>query len=202
MRMNEPDAVPPDLIVLFGAPAVGKMTVGQELERETGYRLFHLHQVLDLVRRYFPYSTDAASPYERLVVAYRRLFFEEAARSGLRVVTTAGWRFDLPAEESAIRSYMQPFLDCGRRVCFVELRASLETRLTRNLTENRRRHKQVDWSTEDVLRADAAAHSYDSGGHLPFDAPLLQVETDGYSAADVAARIRNRFQIPRWPDGS
>ncbi len=142
---------PPTLVCIIGPPAVGKMTVGQALERITGYRLFHLHQIIDLVSAYFPYSTDLASSYERLVVSYRRLFFQEAARSGLQIITTAGWRFDLPSEEEAIRSYVQPFVERGGDVYVIERLAPLEVRLARNLTENRRRHKRTDWSTEEAL---------------------------------------------------
>ena len=193
--MREATERPPALVVLFGPPAVGKMTVVQELERLTGFRLFHLHQVIDLVLQYFPYSTDPASSYERLVVSYRRLFFEEAARSGLQIVTTAGWRFDLPAEEEALRSYIQPFLARGGSVYFVELIASLETRLGRNQTENRRRHKKTDWSTEEALRRDAELHQYDSGGVLPFDLPFLRIDTEHLTARATAERIRERFDL-------
>ena len=194
--MSETATDAPTLVFLFGPPAVGKMTVGQELERLTGYRLFHLHQIIDLVVHYFPYSTDADSSYERLVVSFRRQFFEEAARSGLNVITTAGWRFDLPSEEAAVRSYTRPFLDCGGHLYMVELLAPLATRIARNETENRRRHKQVDWSTEAYLRADAAAHRYESGGTLPLDLPLLQIETADLSAEATARRICEHFGLP------
>ncbi len=194
--MSETETGPPTLVFLFGPPAVGKMTVGQELERLTGYRLFHLHQIVDLVLRYFPYSVVADSPYERLVVSFRRQFFEEAARSGLNLITTAGWRFDLPAEEEAVRSYTRPFLERGGRVCTVELQAPLETRIARNETENRRQHKQVAWSTAEYLRADAAAHRYESGGTLPLALPLLQIDTTELSAAATARRICEHFGLP------
>ena len=187
---------PPTLVCIIGPPAVGKMTVGQALERITGYRLFHLHQIIDLVSAYFPYSTDPASSNERLVVSYRRLFFEEGARSGLQIITTAGWRFDLPSEEEAIRSYAQPFVERGGRVYVVELLAPLEVRRARNLTENRRRHKRTDWSTEEALRQDAAQHRYDSGGILPLDLPLLRIETEHLTAEDTAARIHEHFGSP------
>ena len=72
------------------------MTVGQALARITGFQLFHLHQIIDLVLQYFPNSIDPESPYERLVESYRRLFFEAAARNELKIITKAGWRFDLP----------------------------------------------------------------------------------------------------------
>jgi len=31
------------LVMLFGPPAAGKMTVGAEIARPTGYKLFHTH---------------------------------------------------------------------------------------------------------------------------------------------------------------
>jgi len=194
--MNETETGAPTLVFLFGPPAVGKMTVGQELERLTGFRLFHLHQIIDLVLGYFPYSTDADSSYERLVVSFRRRFFEEAARSGLNVITTAGWRFDLPAEEEAVRGYVRPFLERRGRVCAVELRAPLETRIARNETVNRRRHKQVAWSTAEYLRADAAAHRYASDGALPLGLPLLQIDTADLDAEATARRICEHFGLP------
>jgi chloramphenicol 3-O-phosphotransferase len=194
MRHDERTA--PTLVLIIGPPAVGKMTVGQALARLTDFRLFHLHQIVDLVLDYFPYSIDPESAYERLVVAYRRLFFEEAARSGLHVITTTGWRFDLPSEEEAVRRYVRPFLDHGGQVYAVELRASLETRLRRNLTENRRRHKRTDWSTEEALRQDADLHRYDSGGTLPLDLPLLRIDTDHLTADATAQRIRDHYGLP------
>jgi hypothetical protein len=193
--MSNAQTPSPALVFIFGPPAVGKMTVGQALERQTGFRLFHLHQVVDLVLDYFPYSDDPVSPFERLVVSCRRRFFREAARAGLKVITTAGWRFDLPAEEPAIRSYVRPFIDHGGCVCMVELQAPLETRLLRNSTENRRRHKKTDWSTEAHLCADAAAHCYDSGGTLPFALPLLQIDTTALTADAAAQRIREHFSL-------
>ena len=41
------------LIIIFGPPAVGKMTVGYELAKITGLRLFHNHMTIDLVLNFF-----------------------------------------------------------------------------------------------------------------------------------------------------
>ena len=46
-----------NLIILFGPPAVGKMTVGQELSRLTGYPLLHNHMTIDLVTEFFDFGT-------------------------------------------------------------------------------------------------------------------------------------------------
>jgi len=53
----------PTLVCLIGPPAVGKMTVGQELCRRTGFKLFHGHVVADVLSPYFPFGT---LPFVRL----------------------------------------------------------------------------------------------------------------------------------------
>jgi len=45
------------VIFLFGRPGVGKLTVGELLAVETGYRLLHNHAVVDLVSALFPFGS-------------------------------------------------------------------------------------------------------------------------------------------------
>lgn len=46
------------LIFLHGMPAVGKLTVGTELARLTGYKLFHNHLTVDLVSSLFEFGSQ------------------------------------------------------------------------------------------------------------------------------------------------
>ena len=43
-------------VLLFGPPAVGKMSVGRELEKITGLRLFHNHMTIELVVPFFDFG--------------------------------------------------------------------------------------------------------------------------------------------------
>ena len=45
------------VILLFGRPGVGKLTVGELLAAETDYRLLHNHAVVDLVTSLFPFGS-------------------------------------------------------------------------------------------------------------------------------------------------
>lgn len=42
-----------NLVIIFGPHAVGKMTVGQELAKLTGYKLFHNHMTIEVVAALF-----------------------------------------------------------------------------------------------------------------------------------------------------
>ena len=193
MWTHETDPPTPTLVFIIRAPAVGKMTVGQALARRTGFRLFHVHQVIDLITEYFDYGTPA---FQRLVPSIRAQVFEEAADTGLDLIATGSWQFDRPEHTDLFWRFVRPYVERCGRVCFVELLAPLSVRLERNLTENRRRNKKVDWSTEETLRRDAARHRYDSGGGLPLDLPLLRIETQDLEAETTAQRIADHFGLP------
>ena len=181
------------MVCLIGPPAVGKMTVGQELCRRTGFKLFHGHVVADALSPYFPFGSP---PFARLARAWRGTFFEEAVHAGLDLVTTVAWRFDLPADAETIGDWLRPYVDGGRVVC-VELVAPLEVLLERNRTEHRRRHKNPSWVTHAYLRDSLAAHRYDSGGAFPLALPHLRLETEHLPAEAAAQRIAEHFRLPR-----
>ena len=69
-----------NFVIVFGPLAVGKMTVGQELEKITDLKLFHNHMTIDIILPYF----DMRSPsFKKLVNAFRIQMFEEIAKSKL-----------------------------------------------------------------------------------------------------------------------
>jgi hypothetical protein len=49
------------LIIIYGPPAVGKLTVAKELAKITGYKLFHNHLTVDLVYSLFSFGTKEYS---------------------------------------------------------------------------------------------------------------------------------------------
>ena len=67
-----------DLIIIFGPPASGKMTVGQELRKLTGYKLFYNHMSLELVNQFFDFGTSNFNNLDRKI---RFEIFKEIAKS-------------------------------------------------------------------------------------------------------------------------
>lgn len=165
MLQHSRDDAAPALVFIVGPPAVGKMTVGYELAKRTGIRLFHNHQSIELVLQYFPYGTP---PFHRLVGELRRRIFEEVAASDLPgLIFTYVWAFDDPGEEPSVEAYAKVFRDRGHRVVFAELEATQEERLRRNETEFRLAEKpskrNIEVSRQRLL-ADDARYQLNSGG--------------------------------------
>ena len=78
-------------LVLFGPPAVGKMTVGDEITKLTGIPVFHNHLSIDPILRFFPFGSP---PFARLVNSFRRNLMEEVANSDLPgLIFTFVWGF-------------------------------------------------------------------------------------------------------------
>ena len=145
------DAPEVRLLVIFGPPAVGKMTVGRAVAARSGFRLFHNHAVLEPLLEVFDYGT---APFMRLLGQWRRGLIEEAAAAGIDLVVTYVWGLELEDEVRELSDYIRPYVEQGATVSFVELYADLDTRLERNRTEHRlaekRSKRDIAWSDGNV----------------------------------------------------
>lgn len=189
---------PPMLVMLVGAPAVGKMTVGHELAARTGLRLFHNHHTADLALRFFPFGTP---PYQRLVGEFRRRVFEEVAASSLPgLIFTYVWAFDDPRDAAVVEEWSTIFRQHGGRVVFAELQASKDERLRRNETEFRLAEKpfkrDLAASRRQLLDTDAR-YQLISGGAFDHRDDWCCLDTTALTAAEAAERIMDRFDLPR-----
>lgn len=186
----------PTLVVIIGPPAVGKMTVGQELAKLTGFKLFFNHQLIDLLTGYFEFGS---MPFRQVAETFNQQFFRQAAESGLSLVTTWGWDFDNPAHERSVRRYIAPYEEAGGRVVFAELAAPLDVRLVRNTTENRVAHKNVAWATEAELRRLDTAWRTNSNGNFPLDAPHTLIDNTELPPDSAARLICEEFGLAPNP---
>lgn len=175
----------PHMLWVIGPPAVGKMTVGAEIARLAGFRLFHNHMTIDLLTPFFAFGTPE---FLRLIERVRVAFFDECAEAGMRVIFTAGWRFDQPADRDEVDRYCEPYRQRGHRVSFLELRAPLATRLERNRTEPRLSSKRLDWATDEALAESQSLHRLNSDGDFPYPGEHALIENADLSPGETALR--------------
>ena len=81
------------LILIYGPPAVGKLTVARELQKLTGFKLLHNHQVSDLVLSLHDRGTPAAADLNHQI---RLAVYQAAATEKiLGMISTVNYRYDI-----------------------------------------------------------------------------------------------------------
>jgi hypothetical protein len=184
------------LVIIFGPPAVGKMTVGQELATITGLKLFHNHATIELALKFFPFG-DAA--FSRLVANMRRQVMEEVAASDLPgLIFTYVWAFDDPSDQQAVEGWAEIFKRQGRRVLFVELEASKSARMERDGLESRlaeKPSKRDRAASIQRLQALDLAHKLNSTSEFEGAPGYVRIDNTDLSAPQVAKLVRDAFRL-------
>ena len=179
------------LILLFGAGAVGKMTVGQELMKITDLRLFHGHMSIEPVIEVFGHFHVAA--IERI----REVIFDEFAKSHqYGMIFTYMWPFDSQFAWDYIDGLADIFRQQGADIYYIELVAAQEVRLQRHTTENRLNNKaskrDLEWSTALLLREDEKYRLVSRDGEISFE-NYIKIDNTSLPPDVVAQTIKDKF---------
>ncbi|MCL2079729.1 MAG: AAA family ATPase [Oscillospiraceae bacterium] len=183
------------LLILTGAGAVGKMTVGQELMKITKLRLYHNHMDIEMVIEIFGNSKYNGEVGRRI----REVVFEEFAKSDLYgLIFTYMWAFDHQSDWEYIDSLVDIFRRDGADIYYVELVAPQVVRLQRNITENRLQNKaskrNIEFSTKLLLNEDKNYRLVSNDGEIPFE-NYLRIDNSNLKPSDVAEMIKERFSL-------
>ena len=181
------------LIIIFGAGAVGKMTVGQELMKITDLRLYHGHMDIEPVIEIFGYRNGGA------VRKIRETIFEEFAKSeNYGMIFTFMWSLDSKSDGEYLDSLVDIFRRDGADIYYVELFAPQEIRLERNKTENRLKHKASkrnnEFSTNLILKEDANHRLVSREGEIKFE-NYIKIDNSELSPNAVAKMIKDKFSL-------
>lgn len=130
------------LIVLIGSQAVGKMTVGKELEKQIDGKLLFNHQTLDLFADFLGYSKDAFLLSDRTRKELFKAFVNNPETNTAKtIIFTVVIDFDSTYDIEFLQDISSIFLEANQKVYFVELVAALRERLKRNVHEERLKAK-------------------------------------------------------------
>ena len=181
------------LVFLIGDAAVGKMTVGQELMKQTGLRLFHNHMMIEPVIEIFGAFNGHVTQQLREVI-----FHEFAKSDNTGMIFTYLWAFDMQSDWDYVAHVSDIFRQQGAEIYYVELIAPQEVRLQRNETANRLAHKaskrDLEASRARLLRDDANYRCVSLPGEIPFK-NYLRIDNSEISAETAAKMIREHFAL-------
>lgn len=105
-------------IFLYGKPATGKLTVGQELAKLTSYPLFHNHLIVDAVKAIHPFASAG-------FIAMRDALWRTAFTQIVKATDLPGLIFTFNPEETVPQAFVDDlfamFDDAGHDIRVFEL---------------------------------------------------------------------------------
>ena len=181
-------------LFIIGAPASGKMTIGQELSRLTDATLFYNHQAIDFALEIYQDYTEEMWEFVRGITFS---FLGASARNKRSVILTDVIDFSNQYQLMYLKQIQNLLDDYHQDILFVELETSLEERILRNRTENRLKHKplkrHIEVSEREILETDKTdqlnSQKRPSGLHH-----YLKIDNTNLSAEEVAKQIQEKMK--------
>ena len=173
------------LILLYGPPAAGKLSVAGHLATLTGFKVFHNHSSIDLAESVFERGTPA---FGHTVIGVRRLVFEKAARGGVNLIFT--YVYAHPHDAGEMEWMIRAVEENGGEVELVHLTCTPEALKARVGEASREAFRKI--TSVEVL--EGLLEHYDL--FSPYtEREGLHFDTTAQSADTVARAIHDRLSL-------
>lgn len=174
------------LVLLYGPPAAGKLTVATQLSKKTGWPVFHNHQTVDLLKTVFAFGTPA---FWELNQKIRLLVFERAAREKIPGLITT-FVYDAKSDRRTMRRMIDSVERHGGTACLVRLHAPRTTLLRRANNPSRHAFSKLKDPNE-LARWFEKFQLFET---FPFE-PTLSIDTRKTTPSKAADRINRFFHL-------
>lgn len=173
------------LIFIYGSPAVGKLTVANDIAKRTGFKVFHNHLSIDCIEPVFEFGSPS---FGKLISIIRLETVAEAARVGQDLIFTFCYAKDI--DDSHVEEIAGRVEENGGQVCFVQLLCDKNILKQRALEESRQKYGKV----KSVEMMDYFFERYDLISPVP-GRETLQIDNSDLSPRDVASQVISHFDL-------
>lgn len=184
-----------NLIIVSGPQAVGKMTVAESLRDKIKYSLMINHDSIEVSNKIFGRGTNSQRELSKLI---RKDAFEIAIKNNVDMIFTFVTAYDLKSDIDYLNDLRNMFEQTGGNFYYVELEATLETRLERNVTPHRLESKysknDIEKSTKDLLE-DMDKYRLNSNEGEKICDNHLKINNTNLSPDEVSDIIIEKFNL-------
>jgi shikimate kinase len=173
------------LLFIYGSPAVGKLTVANEIARLTNFKVFHNHLSIDCIEPIFEFGSE---PFGKLINLIRVETVAEAARCDVNLIYTFCYAKD--SDDAHVRHITETVATNGGEICFVLLIAEKDELRKRVLEESRKAYGKA----QTVEMMNFFFERYDLFSPVPGGESLI-IDNTNLSAEATAQMIIEHFQI-------
>ena len=170
------------IVYIYGPPAVGKLTVAQELVKLTSYKIFHNHLSTNIAR--IPYEIGSPE-FIKLKWKICQCFFDAAYKENVNFIYTvcyAGRESD-PFVRNLINKY-------GDNVFFVQLFCEQEKLYSRVESYSRKKHNKL----VDTKKLKKSLQKRDFSQSIHY-VRSLKIDNTNISAKDIAKMIKKHYKL-------
>ncbi|MGB4759592.1 MAG: hypothetical protein WBP26_06070 [Candidatus Saccharimonadales bacterium] len=176
------------LIILYGAPAAGKLTIAQKLAAITDVKVFDNHQVIDIIE---PIVTRKYTDFAELIYQTQRTILGAAVKADQAdVVVTFPYASNLERDVEFIHELATTSRAQGAEVYPIFLKCTNDTLLIRVLEPSRKAYGKI--TTTEIMRTMIEKYNFDKPAAV---AGNVTIDTDQISASEAAAQIKKLAQL-------
>lgn len=172
------------VIIIYGPPASGKLTVAKELSKLTGCKILHNHLTLDLVGSIMDFNHKNFWNYVR---KFRYDILDILAKEKIDVVLTSGYDPKIPDNFQNISQIVEK--NKGK-IYFVQLCPKKEVLMKRVKEESRKKYGKPTSTRQLIDFLD----KFESYATFP-NKDNLKIDNSNISAKEVAKRIKEYFNL-------
>lgn len=173
------------IIFIYGAPAVGKLSVAQELAQLTKFRLFHNHMSLDLAESMYEWGS---SEFWNFVTKNRLETLEKSAKSEEEGIIMTYVYEGCTNDDDYINKLKQVASKYNSKIYFVKLSCHIDELKKRVVAESRTKFKKIK-SVEKLLLSLSKKNPNEK---LAADLSIDNTQMDPVS---VAIKIKSEFAL-------
>ncbi len=178
------------VILLYGPPGVGKLTVAREISKKTNFKVFHNHLISDLISEFFEPGTEDFSDKFFFLWTY---FFKELLKSdneGIIITLVYGLQtLEGEKDDKLFLKIKEEGEGSGAEVLFVKLECSQEEIRKRVTSKSRKKYKKLT----SVSALENIRKKYNIDGEVPF-AKSIVINTTDLSAKETAEKVIKKMQ--------
>jgi len=175
-----------ELIIIYGPPASGKLTVAKELEKITGFNVLHNHLTGDISSAIYNFGSKR---YKKFVRKLRKIILKEASKSEAKIIFT--FVYGKGIDDKFIKKLINISKKRKKnKISFIWLRCSKNELEKRVISPERTHHGKL--GTKKELRKDF--QKYNSFSKIPF-IDSIEINNTRLSPKKTAKKIKKELNL-------
>jgi RNase adaptor protein for sRNA GlmZ degradation len=174
------------LVIIYGPPASGKLTVARELEKLIGFKVFHNHVTNDIIARFVEFKLEN-EVFWKYVRKLRKLIYNMAISEDIDLITTYCY---VPEDDKHLKPFIKRMKKRGVKMYFVNLDCGERELHKRLKNPSRKKYKKL--KNRNVLRKIMEKHDFYTS--IPY-VNSYKINNDKLSAKKVAEMIVRHYKL-------